>query len=397
MKTLKFQVAGAIMGLSLTLAALSPDKVLANDERYLNSEPININGYVQPEVEATDQELETIRGDLQRAENMTHINKKKARTYRELVDQTEKLSESSEEMIEERLEAQKEMAQYNKKIDCMMGRASGPECDRYNKKKRRDEVVQDEVQVAQAAPVVEKNVKPANYGDNFGETIKVLPYTGLTTFDSENENLEANISAGIKVESNINSRFSVGIGFNYTSMTTEDFGSNGSYFGAGYGSGACYTCYNNAYNNFYNGREIQFTNMNFNMYSKFFIVKKNRFRPYVGAGVGYNRSNISYNDNNSFSGAYGYGYGNYNYQFGDEELITSSFNAELMAGSEVIFSDTLGMILEFNYMRGIGGNISSDNGIDPFNAPDQQRLEDLNEELSRANILSLYAGLLVQF
>lgn len=388
MKTKKFQIAGTVFGFAFAVMSMAPSSLMANDEKYLNSDPININGYVQPEMEATDQELETIRGDVKRAKNLTQINKKKAKNYKKLVDQTEKLSESSEEMIKERQEAQKEMAKYNKKIDCLMGRATGPECDAYNDKK------EDEVKLVQAAPKVETKVEQSS-PDTFGGLIKVLPYTGLTTFSSENENLEANISTGIKVESNVSNRFSVGIGFGYTSMKTQDYGNNSSYFGLSnsYGQYGYYGAYNLNYNNFYQGREIEYKNMNFNLYSKFFVVKRNRFRPYIGAGLGYNRTNLSYTDNRSYAG-YSLGYQN---QFGDEEVITSSFNAEMMVGSEVIFTDSFGMILEFNYNRGIGGNISADNGIDSFNAPDQQRLEDLGEELSNANILSLYAGLLVQF
>ena len=159
--------------------------------------------------------------------------------------------------------------------------------------------------------------------------------------------------------------------------------------------------------------------MNFDIYSKFFIVKSNRFRPYVGAGIGYNRTTTKYTNGNTlptgyggyggYSGGYGGyngGYGGYNggygtygsnQNFGNEEVITSSINAELMVGSEVIFTEMIGMILEFNYTRGLGDNLSSDSGRNVLNAPDQQRLQDFSSELSSANVMSLFAGMLIQF
>ena len=381
MKTKNFKIAGVVLSLTMSLASFSG--AMANDEQYLNSDPIDINGYVKPEIEATDQELETIKGDVRQAKTINHMNKKKTKGYKDLVKETEKLSETSEEMIAERQEAQKEVAKYKLKVDCMMGRASGSECDPYVKK--------DTVKTAQAAPAaatVVAQAAPVSSGDNFGELIKVLPYTGLTTFISDNERLEANIAAGIKVESNINNRFSVGIGFAYTSLKTNDF--------AGFGS----------YNLYNPGREIDYANMNFNLYSKFFIVKNKRFRPYVGAGLGYNRTTVKYTSGSTYNpyggssyGGYGLGYGGYgvNPNFGNEEVITSSINAELMVGSEVIFTDMIGMILEFNYMRGLGDNLSSQNRINALNAPDQQRLQDFSAELSSSNVMSLFAGMLIQF
>lgn len=386
MKTKKFKIAGVVLTLTMSLASFSG--AMANDEQYLNSDPIDINGYVQPEVEATDAELETIRGDIKQAQNLNQINKKKTKGYKNLVKETEKLSETSEEMIAERQAAQQEVKKYKTKVDCMMGRLSGPQCDKYVKR--------DSVKVAQAAPVksVAKAPAPASK-DNFGETIKVLPFTGLTTFISDNERLEANIAAGIKVESNINSKFSVGIGFNYTTLQTTDFGGNPFGFNQPFF---------NQYNNVWGAREIEHTNMNFNIYSKYFIIKNERFRPYVGAGLGYNRSETSYTNNtpvnNGFGGGFGFNNFNNNWngqQFGNEEVITSSINAELLVGSEVIFTDMIGAVLEFSYVRGLGDNLSSNNAINAFNAPDQQRLQDFSDELQSANVMSLYAGMLIQF
>lgn len=379
MKTKKMMGAFAVLSLSLSFASVSQ----ANDHQYLNSDPIDINGYVQAEVEPTDQELENVKGQLNFAKKQSKLNKTKAKKYQKLADETEKLSETSEELIRERAQAQKDIAEYQKKIDCLMGRDSGPECDKFQKNRR------DEVRYAQAAPtqnVVVEEVAPARRGgDNFGETIKVVPYTGYTNFVTDNESLEAGINAGIQLESNISSRFSVGMGVLYTTFATNDYGGTGNYYGSNF----------NYYNSQYGSREIEYSNINFDVYSKFYLLKNARFRPYVGAGIGYNRTTMEYADSDRSRRD---PFMNDNYYFGNEEVTASSMSAEIMAGSEVVFTESIGMLLEMNYTRGFGGRISQ-NGTTygSYYAPDQERLEDLAAELQEANILSLYAGMLIQF
>jgi FtsZ-binding cell division protein ZapB len=386
MKTKKNQFVRMALCLSLTLATFSG--AMANDEQYLNSDPIDINGYVKADVDSTDKELESIRGQVNYAKQQSHLNKKKTKNYKKLVNETEKLSETSEEMIKERQQAQQDMKVYQKKIDCLMGRISGPQCDGIGPK-------QDEVKVRQAAPapapvvapaVIVKKIVAPKAKDKFGETIKILPFLGTTTFMSENEDLESDLALGIKLESNVSSRFSVGLGFKYTTMTTSDYGTNNNYnYNGGFG---------NSFSN-YQGREIEYKNINIDLYSKFYLIKNNRFRPYVGAGLGYNRTSMEYT--NSYDSNSNGGFQNYNYSFGSEEVSTTSINAEMMLGSEVVFTENMGMVVEFNYARGLGGNVSSENASFNNQAPDQARLEDLNAELQEANILSLYAGMLVQW
>ena len=54
------------------------------------------------------------------------------------------------------------------------------------------------------------------------------------------------------------------------------------------------------------------------------------------------------------------------------------------------------MNLELQYARGLGGNFGSDNA-DINNAPDQDRLQALSDELIEANLFSVFAGVLVLF
>lgn len=382
------------LGMVLALFVSSATMAQNAEQQYLSSDPININGYVQEELPPTDAELESIKGELHKQRNAIIVTKEKKKRYDQLSDSTEKLSEEMEDLISERKEAQERIEKYNKKIDCLMGSNYKPGCEDYVKKEKKEprHVVRDEVRRESAAPEVVVKVKPAAAKTGFGSEIKILPYTGLTTYMSDQNNLESNIGAGVRVESNLNERFSIGMGFSYTTMTTQDFGSG--YFDAGF---------YNYYDSFYNGRTIEHSNMNFNLYSKFFILKNERFRPYIGAGIGYNRSKLSYANNDSASSSYGgYGYGAYNsgyygYNFGNEEVVSSSVNVELMAGSEISITQMIGINLELSYMRGLGSNLSTENGLNAYNAPDQQRLQDLSDELSSSNIVSLYAGMLVYF
>jgi hypothetical protein len=73
---------------------------MANDEQYLNSDPININGYVQDDAPVSDAELETVKHELQKQKTAIIVNKQKKKKYNELSRSTEKLADVTEDMIE---------------------------------------------------------------------------------------------------------------------------------------------------------------------------------------------------------------------------------------------------------------------------------------------------------
>ena len=370
---------------SLLVSSLTFTSAMAQ-ENVLNSDPININGYVSEEESAVDAELQNVENELRKQQKSIVINKKKKKKYNELSRSTEKLADVTEDMIVERKESQETIDRYNKKIDCLMAEDYKEGCEEFVKKPlaRRHHQQEDVVQVQQAAPVQTQAEVVAPVDKNeFGGLIKVLPYTGITSINSSNEDFEAGLVGGFRIETNVSSNFSVGVGFNYTSLETNDFASNFNYNSYDYGY---------YYQSAYDGREMKYSNMNFNIYGKYFFVTNRRFRPYVGAGLGYNRSSIEYTDNTN----------NYysNYGFGDEEVNSSGINMEMLVGSEIKFSEAVGMNLEFSYQRRLGGNISSNNRsnyYDFYYYPDQDRLEDLSEELAEANIMSIFAGLLVEF
>lgn len=370
----------------LVLASLSFGAVAQDD--VLNSAPIDVDGYLHDKP-VTDGELEQIKNEHGKQKNITQLNKEKSKELGKLSGQTEKLLESQDAYIDSKIESQKAIKEFNrksaeneKKLKCMLEEDTSPECAKWVKK-RADvpavAVVEDRVQTAQAAPVV---VAPAPFNDgplNPFEEIKLIPYAGATNYQGSVEKLETEFAGGLKLESNVAPRLSVGIGANYSQFNTEDFGSN--YVGQPYFGG---------YASMYGakGRDINFSNMGMEVYSKFFITRGERFRPYIGAGLGYNRMSLKYADNNT--------YNNFGSSFGNEETTTGYVTGNLTAGSEVLITRSVGLNVEFQYARGLGGG-SADNRQNTFNAPDQRRLQELSDELIEANALSVFAGMVVVF
>jgi opacity protein-like surface antigen len=351
--------------LFLSLSVISSTFVgaIANDA-VLNSDPIDINGYVS-EPNATDHELEKVRSELRNQKSAIKINKEKSKTYNKLGRSTEKLAEVTEEMIEERKESQSTIAKYNKKIECLMEENPGKDCDEYVKRK------QDTVSVGQAAPQIVHEVQTPS---KMGDVIKLLPYAGVATFQSDNESLESGISAGLKVESDLTDRISMGLGLNYMSMTTTDFGGvTGSVV----------------------GRDVDYSNLNFDMYGKFFIVKTERFRPYVGAGLAYNRTSAEFSSGNNTNNNY---YGQ-SYQSGEQEVTANIMSAKIIGGSEILFTENVGMNLELQYSKGLGSSFGGESNSDnnAFGNTFQSRLEDLSEEINTAHTISVSAGVLILF
>ena len=356
-----------------------------NEEQVLNSAPINVDGYLAEDRPVTDGELEQIKGEIRKQKTEVQLNKEKTKGFKELSKQTEKLSETTEEYLDEKKDAQKEIAEYNAKIKCLMEENPGKECDKYVRN-RKEEVVEQPVSTGQAAPAVQAvsstELEPFA-ADGAFEQIKLLPYAGATTYSGKVEQLEAELAAGLRLESNITTRFSMGVGFNYAQLKTQDF-ANGQ-FGAGGVYGGYYN--QNVYGQ--QGREIQFNTMGIDLYGKFFLTNGARFRPYVGASLGMNRSAMKYTENNPYQ------FNQYN--FGNEELRQTYAVGQLMLGSEIMITRSFGINIEGSYATGLGDSMSSSASRNQVNSPDQARLRDLGREIINANVLSIFAGAVVVF
>jgi opacity protein-like surface antigen len=318
-----------------------------------------------------------IKGEIRKQKQEVQLQKEKSKGFKELTRTTEKLSETTEEYLDEKKTAQKDIAEYNAKIKCLMEEKPGKDCDKYLRNKRNE--VTQEVSVAQAATTSVADAPAASDPNAAFERIKLLAFAGGTQYNGDLEQLEAELSTGLRLESNITSRFSMGVGFNFAQLKTNDFANNGpymtpAYFGA-FGQ---------------QGREIQFRTMGIDLYGKFFLTRGERFKPYVGAGLGYNRSNMQYTNNDTFSDPQ---FG----QFGNEVYQTSYATGTIMGGSEIMITRTFGLNIEAAYSTGIGNSLSSQASRNVTNSPDQMRLRELGNEIINANALSIFAGAVVAF
>lgn len=382
-----------VLALSLTFASAYAQTI--GEERVLNSDPINVDGYLAEDKPVTDGELEQIRSELKKQKMGTQLNKEKAKDLGKLTNQTEKLLDSQDEYIDQKIESTKAIKDFNnkyeenqKRLKCVMEELDTEECEPFKKDYRKPRAAKvepevqevQEVRVSQAAPVVSTaEVSPVATGAPF-EVIKLLPYFGATSYSGKKEQLESEIAAGLRLEANVTTRFTMGVGFNYSQFKTEDFANQQNYM------------YSYDYqNNFGKGREIQYNSMGIDFYGKFFITQGERFRPYLGAGLGYSRARMKYNDNQNF-----YDY-NYYSNYGDEEFTTNFVNGQLMLGTEIMVTQGFGINIEAQYATGLGDSLSSNSKKNTANNLDQARLNDLGDEIINSNMLSIFAGAVVNF
>ena len=104
------------------------------ESQVLTAEPINVDGYLA-EKKASDQELETVQAEIEKQKTETVLNKKKAKSYQDLSQSVEKLSETTEEYLEEKKAAKEEIANYNLKVKCLSAETPGPECEKFNRRR----------------------------------------------------------------------------------------------------------------------------------------------------------------------------------------------------------------------------------------------------------------------
>lgn len=375
-----------VLALSLSFATAYAQ----SEEQVLNSAPINVDGYLAEERPVTDGELEQIRGELRKQKMGTQLNKEKAKDLGKLTQQTEKLLDSQDEYIDSKIESTKAIKDFNskyeenqKKLNCIMEESASADCEKYKKHYRKERVeaepVQQEIKVGQAAPVVSTaEVASSSFSGEAFEQIKLLIGAGATSYNGEKEELQSELAGNLRLETNLNRRFSMGIGFNYSQLKTNDF-ANGSNWMDMY--------YTNAFG--MGGREIQFRTMGIDLYGKFFITNNERFRPYIGAGLGYNMANMKYSENQYASNNFGI--------YGNEDFKNSYATGQVMVGSEIMITRGFGFNIEAMYATGLGSSLSSKSNQNFGSSPDSRRLRDLGNEIINANMLSVFVGAVINF
>jgi len=213
---------------------------------------------------------------------------------------------------------------------------------------------------------------------------KIIPYFGVKQFDGESiDSFEAKVNAGLSMENMITERFSVGLSFNYTAMDITDI----RYYNG-------FNQFNFGYND---GDEISYSNLNVGINGKFFITTTSKIRPYVGAGLGYNRTSLKYDEQNSqFNNNFG---GNFNSSNEDSKVSGSNVTGTGAIGAEILFTESIGLNLEFNYTRAITSAFDASNSNNNFGFNDQAKsnLEALGDNLEDSDVAALNIGFVVKF
>jgi hypothetical protein len=363
-------IAMAIMSISPTI--LAQDNFISATDDVLNSEQINIEGQWQkPVVEKSSEEI------IEEAANKAEINNAKM-----IANKIKKIKIPSKQMEKIR---KKQAKTLSAKIANLFG---GEE---------------DSVSTSSSG-TLKANLPQQQVASNYTQNkIKIIPAGGMTMIEGEGISLESKISTGIAIEANVHPRFSVGMAFNYNNMDLVDIDDNmyngymnNGFINNGYGYG----------NQVTQGRELSYNQFNVDLNSKFFLTVGTMIRPYVGLGLGFNRSVLKYKNqgqNNQYN-AYGmntlntYNY-NYNNQqlLGEEEYTTNFVSASAMVGSEVMFSKNVGVNVELKYTKGLTGGLGTKAAVPAIQSMDQQKLEKIGSSIEESHFASINAGLVVSF
>lgn len=347
-----------------------------NNNNVVNNQPIDVDGYLKEEAPVTDQELEEINNELNKQKTAIEVNRKKRTGYRDLQKTTKTLTNSTEKYLKERRNAKKNIDAYNQKLECLMETENPEECSAEYDKVRSKKAAVARVETKAPRSSMEK--------------IKILPYLGSTAYITSNENdqLITRFKTGAQVEADFGTRFSGGIGFSYAQLDMRDFGSN-NFFNQFTNP----VMLQNAYYGYFNrGRDVRYRNFSIDATGKYTLYRGERVRPYVGAGASVNFARISYQDSVNVNGGL---LGGYN--FGNEELTANFISLGLNAGTEFFFSNSIGMNIDLGYSKGIGGQFNNRNAMNASLFPDQQRLQQLGDEIASAHAFSLTLGMLIAF
>jgi len=228
-----------------------------------------------------------------------------------------------------------------------------------------------------AAPVV---IAPPKEAKNN----KIIPFLGISHFYGEGiDGFESNANVGLSFESEVNERFSVGVGAQYTSMsitdTTNSFGSN--YYGPQFNLNTA-------------GDEIEYKRINLSVNSKLYLTTETKIRPFVGAGVGYNRSSMEYaKKQSSFQTTYGN-----NFSDSSDSISGSHVNGVGLVGAEVSFNDTVGMCVDFRYTKSFTNGFESTNDQSSnYVNYNEVVLRNLGSSIEDSSEASLNLGMIVKF
>lgn len=248
----------------------------------------------------------------------------------------------------------------------------------------------DAVDTSMAAPQkVEAKVVVVAEPIKAGPSNRIKFDGGFLNISGAGINVESSFNGTLSFESIMAERYALGFQFGYAKVEMTDTANNNANSGQQcLYSGYNYQCYNSAYTNFYNqGRELEYKRIVMGLYGKMFIVPNGIIRPFIGGGINYNRTNLSYTQNEVIH------YQSFNY--GNEEYSSNNFSGSAVMGTEFHFGGSFGANIEIRYESILSS--SEGEASQTYQNPDQQRLKNVNKKFEDADYFGVNLGLMYFF
>lgn len=186
---------------------------------------------------------------------------------------------------------------------------------------------------------------------SYNETFKITPFVGMTQYSSNQFDFESTYTAGLRAETRINERLVTGFGLTFSSMTIKEEAIS----------------------------QFDYSSYGIDLYTKIYLLSKFRFQPYLGAGVGYLKSNLKHTKLMQT---------NHN---GND---MNTLNGEIMGGIDLMFTRGIGFNFEVKYVRPFSTSSYSPTYSQTF---DQYATDKLAHELGNSVHLVLATGMIVSF
>jgi hypothetical protein len=220
---------------------------------------------------------------------------------------------------------------------------------------------------------------------------RLTPYIGGSLISTDYSEISTNFATGVRLDATLNKRFAIGAAINYSQAEITSQNDNAFVVGP------------NGYRPSFNGfirplSEIDYSRFSVDFTSKVFILNDEMVRPYVSLGLGFARNSLEFADRvNQNVGAYQPAY---SYLYDQQQYSDIQMTGSLGLGADMMFSEQIGLNIDFNYQMGLGGNDKlrgNPYNSQYFQSPQFTFLESIGNELRDASVMGLSAGLIVQF
>ena len=336
------------------------DDLLANTDEVLNSEQIDIDGSFERRESASDR-IAKLRKRLER---------------------------QNEEMMNKKIE--NERIKSEKKLEKKLRRA-------FTGQRKSDRV-----NVRQAAPQKLTAVAPVAAPKKIRKT-SVTPSLGISQSLGD-DNAESKLNFGLNIEHAVHENVSVGFGVGYSKIEFDDRTTNLNGFGGiNFGNDPASK----------SDVDYEYERLNINLNSKFYFTGlDSKFRPYVGAGLGYNRvtvsdtnaandciqenGNFGFNNNPSCNSGVLFGF---NQVEQDSELTDSLFSASAMIGTNFMINDFVGLNVNFTYTKFLNEAFSGneEDALAASQRPDEENTRKRGKAISEDSVAGVSAGVVISF